>query len=110
GADYLVWVQDAQTATLLHWSGSAWAVVQTLTEPLYRLDFNSAPMRTDIALPFDLLGLTPAASLKVVAVATEENALQLWAAFPDKNPLDSPKITSAAGQGRSFGNFALTQA
>ena len=69
-----------------------------------------APSSTDIALPFSLLGLASASSLKVVAVATEENALQLWAAFPDKNPLNSPRMTSALGQGRAFGNFALTQA
>src|SRR5699024_2594365 len=59
---------------------------------------------------FALLGLTPTSSLKIVALATDEGALRPWAAFPDKNPLTSPLVASASGQGRDYGSFALTQA
>ncbi len=40
-ANYLVWVQDGQTATLLRSTGGAWQIVQALDEPLYLLDVNT---------------------------------------------------------------------
>ena len=85
GATHMVWVRDAGTATLMRWNGNAWVIDQALGEPNFRFTLDSS--RTDIALPFAWLGLTAAASLKVVAVASEEQRLRLWASFPDKNPL-----------------------
>jgi hypothetical protein len=104
GADWLVWVRDTRNATLMRWNGSAWAI-EPSDPALYQFDANAA--RTDLTLPLDLLELGAAASVKVVAVASEEGALQLWAAFPDKNPLNSPRL---AGADRAIGDFALTQA
>ncbi len=85
GATHMVWVRDAGTATLMRWNGNAWVMERTLGEPNFRFTLDSS--RTDIALPFAWLGLTAASSLKVVAVASEEQRLRLWASFPDKNPL-----------------------
>ena len=85
GATHMVWVRDAGTATLMRWNGNAWVIERTLGEPNFRFTLDSS--RTDIALPFAWLGLTAASSLKVVAVASEEQRLRLWASFPDKNPL-----------------------
>ncbi len=38
-----------------------------------------------------------------------ELQLQLWAAFPDKNPLNSPRLAGGPAGGRAIGDFALTQ-
>jgi hypothetical protein len=113
-ADYLVWVEDGDTVTLMHWSGSAW--VDTLTQaisapPYFQLNTGVQPIQTDLALPLSWLGITDGDALQMVTFATEEDALNLWAAMPDKNPLNSPLAINplarvvAAGQ-----SYALTQA
>ncbi len=124
-ADYLVWVQDADNATLLAWDGGAWteAVTDTLSgPPYYQLDTTLHPVHTDLALPFSWLGITETTPIKMVAFATEEDAgagrpLRLWAAMPEKNPLNSEWAVNtlagveqiASGLGQSTLSYALTQ-
>ena len=103
--DWLVWVQDAATAALLQWNGSAWVVDRPLTAPNFQHD---AP-HTDLLLPFGWLGLTPSSSLKLLAAASQDDALNLWAAAPNKNPLNSPRVVSPVAQGRDLRTYRLTQ-
>ncbi len=104
-ADYLVWVEDAPTVTLLSWDGSGWVVEQTITSENVQLNGRTF----DLLLPFSWLNITNASSLKLVALASEEDALQLWATMPDKNPLNSPRVISPLAFGRDLNSFALTQ-
>ncbi|NUM44027.1 MAG: hypothetical protein HUU38_04915, partial [Anaerolineales bacterium] len=100
GADYLLWLEDGTTAQLYQWNGS-WTLTQTLTADHLRADAT----RTDVILPFAWVGLAPGAALNLLAVATDEDALQLWATAPGKNPLNSPRLQPA----QDFGDFQLTQ-
>ena len=50
--DWLVMVEDAAMATLLHWNGSAWVLDRVLIAPNFGHD---AP-HTDLLLPFGWLG------------------------------------------------------
>ncbi len=108
GADYLVWILDDDTASLMRWNGSAWETIQDLDANSFRINTSVAPVRTDVLLPFSALNLTPASSLKILAVATEENTLQLFAVAPDKNPLNSSLVTPIGLQ-RTLGDFQLQQ-
>ncbi|MEJ5309992.1 MAG: LamG-like jellyroll fold domain-containing protein [Anaerolineae bacterium] len=97
-ADYLVWVQDEQTASLLRWDGSNWTFESDLAQnALYQFIAAVNNGQTDLYLPFGLLGIgDPAAtSLDAVALASDEGALSLWAAMPNGNPLNSPRIVDA---------------
>ena len=104
-ADYLLWVEDGQTVTLLSWDGTAWIVDQVV--PAANVQLNGRTL--DLLLPYSWLDITNASSLKLVALASEEEALQLWATMPDKNPLNSPRVISPLAAGRDLSSFALTQ-
>ena len=91
GADYLVWMKDPEIATLMRWNtiSGTW---QTVTETWdYHFEKMGETSYTDLYLPFDALGISnPAqASLSLVAFATEEHALRLWATMPPLNPVNS---------------------
>lgn len=80
-ADYAVWVQDSTHATLLAWNPVAQAWQTVTTDWTFVADTNAALPQTDVYLPFTTLGIgdAPSASLSLVAFASENNALQLWA-------------------------------
>ena len=90
-ADYGVWVEDAQTAWLLTWNGTAWTTSPMLAGTQFRYQPSADGGLTDLYLPFELLGIAdPAqASPKLLAFASEEGALRLWAVLPDANPVTS---------------------
>jgi hypothetical protein len=112
-ADYLVWVQDTDTATLMEWSGSAWTdhVNSPLGQSYYQLDSTLHPIHTDLSLPFSWLGINETTSVRMVALASEEDALRLWAAMPEKNPLNSEWAinTLAEVEQIATSSYALTQ-
>ncbi|HOU14788.1 MAG TPA: PKD domain-containing protein [Anaerolineae bacterium] len=99
-ADYVVWVQDGSTATLLRWNGSQWVSATGLS-------YAFATSVTDLFVPFSALGIAnpDAASLSLVAFAVEEGALKVWAAMPSTNPVNSDLATAA---GWEPGVLALT--
>ncbi|MCB0240061.1 MAG: hypothetical protein KDH08_15760, partial [Anaerolineae bacterium] len=103
--DWLVWVQDDATATLLQWNGTSWVVDRVLASP----NFAFAAPYTDLLLPFGWLGLTPSSSLKLLAVASQDDALNLWAAAPHKNPLNDARVVSPVAVGRDLRSYGLTQ-
>ena len=93
-ADYALWVEDENTARLLTWSGSAW-ISQTIDSAHWALDTSLRPPHTDLLIPRAWLG-SPA-TLKLVALASEDTALRVWATMPDKNPLNSPRVINSIG-------------
>jgi uncharacterized repeat protein (TIGR01451 family) len=105
-ADFVIWVQDGATAKLLQ--GGSWNTVATLDDTQYRLHTDQDPVATELLLPFSLLGISNSSALGVLAVASEENALRLWAAAPDHNPLNSERAINPLAVGRDLSNFALT--
>lgn len=107
-ADTLIWVQSDDTATLLQWDGSAW---QTVADGLsYYFDQNLPTPTTDLYVPFSTLGISEPASttLSLLAVASEEDALRLWATMPPRNNLNSERIVESTGASE-FQQFALTK-
>ncbi len=109
GADALVWVQDAHIASLLRWDGSSWANVAALSGAQYRFAAAQEDGQTDLYLPFDLLGVTPAKPLGLLAFAAEVPitgaGLRLWAALPNVNPVNSAGVNrnaALAGEGVHF--------
>lgn len=126
GADYLIWVQekiepvtrtvqitdtggvvrteivtDTSTngATLLQWDDTN-AIWQPASGT-WSYHFNASQVATpttDIAIPFTTLGITdPAsASLALVAIAVEEEGLDIWATMPSRNGVTSNLVTAQA--------------
>ncbi|MFZ0546708.1 MAG: LamG-like jellyroll fold domain-containing protein [Candidatus Promineifilaceae bacterium] len=96
GADYMVWVEDDSQATLYIWQGFEWAVQQSLGRDFYQLDKGPTTSGTDLWMPFDQIGIADpnTAALGLLAVATEENALQLWSTMPIRNPINSDRVVN----------------
>ncbi|MGD8473793.1 MAG: right-handed parallel beta-helix repeat-containing protein, partial [Anaerolineae bacterium] len=99
-ADYLVRVEDAESAALLSWDGATWITQTLLSDAQYRLSYgqvgDSVLPVTDIYLPFDLLGIVNPlwAEATMLAVASDEEALQLWTVFPELNLVDSARAVN----------------
>ncbi len=109
-ASHLIWVENSTTATLYQANGGGWSVVTALDSSNYRLRTAGDQVATELYLPFALLGYNPNNPLKVVAVASEEDELLLWAAAPDKNPLNSSLAIGSTADERTLDTFALTHA
>ena len=111
-ADYLVWVRDANTALLLQWQGTDWEYVETLSSDqyLYRKDVNDG--QTDLSVPFTSIGITQpdSAALQLVAFATEESTLRLWAVMPNANPVNSDQVVATGVYAGDAQTFALSRA
>jgi hypothetical protein len=105
-ADYVLWVEDESTARLLTWNGSGW-ISQTIDSAHWALDTSLRPPHTDLLIPRTWLG-SPT-SLKLVALASEETALRVWATMPDKNPLNSPRVINPIGLPFAGSSYTLTQ-
>lgn len=115
-ADYLVWVEDSDTATLLSWNGSAWVTDTVLSDGHYRLSYgriDDAPLHiTDLYLPFSLLGIGDPvnATLALLAAASEEDALRLWSVMPERNPVNGAQAVNPLAGVATEHVFALTHA
>jgi subtilisin-like proprotein convertase family protein len=101
-ADTFIWVQDRETALLGTWNGSSWDLT-----PLTGYAFSEGI--TDLYLPFTELDIYKPAerNLQMVAFATEEGGLRLWATAPAYNSLNSRRLVPAA-DGQTAQLFALT--
>ncbi len=108
-ADYIVWVQDDLTAWLYRWDGTAWVADSQLGSDQYRFEPGLDSGMTDLYLPFEQLGIgnPQNTALKVVAFATEEGSLQLWAVLPQSNPVTSPFVTGRPRAEQLFVRLAL---
>jgi hypothetical protein len=60
--------------------------------------FASDAQRTDVVVPFSYLGIDDpsATALKLVALASSDDHLNLWAAIPGPNPLNHPQVLNPA--------------
>jgi len=118
-ADYLVWVEDAETAELWRWDASAWITATVLTTTQYRFDTTLHDGQTDLYLPFSQIGITNpvSATLDLVAFASEEDApsagsgqgLRLWAVMPSANPVNSERVIETAAYAGDEQTFALSR-
>lgn len=95
------------TATLMTWDepSESW---QASASP-WRYAFSKGKESTDIYLPFSAIGIngSPAsASLKMVALASEEEALKLWTTLPNNNIINSEKVFDIESDAQQL--FALT--
>jgi hypothetical protein len=94
-ADYVLEVENIEQVQLHSWNpiSQTWKLDQELPDEYawYEVD----GQRTHLYLPFDALGISDPASqtLDLIALASEEESLQLWATMPDRNPLNSPRVT-----------------
>jgi subtilisin-like proprotein convertase family protein len=114
-ADYLVWVKSGSDARLMHWDGGQdggqWVEQAQLAGQGMRLDTNAQPALTMLYLPFSSLGIAdPAtAALDLLAVATQENALKLWAVMPERNPVNAEEVVNPLSGAVQNQNFALSR-
>ncbi|MGD2146812.1 MAG: proprotein convertase P-domain-containing protein [Anaerolineae bacterium] len=95
GFSYGIWVKDAQTAMFTSWDEDYWEIsVPLLTRENYRFHEGPQGGRTDLYVPFDWIGVKdPILSpLAMVAFATEEDGLRLWATMPPANPVNSDLV------------------
>ena len=96
GADYLVLLQEDSglPAFLLSWDSTTeqWLPAQELT---YAFDPNRAAPLTVIEVPFTALGIVDPATqpLKLIALASAEDALTLWSTMPTANTLNEQEVT-----------------
>ena len=83
---------------LLKWDGDSAQWQEVDGEFGYRLDTQRRSPLTDIYLPFNLLGISDPAnqSLGLVAFASEEEQLKLWASLPAANNLNSETVVNKA--------------
>ena len=80
-ADYAFYVEDESTYGLKHWSGTAW---EDAASPGLEIAFDPTA-GTEVVIPRSVLG-SPS-SLSLLAFAQEEETNQVWAVFPNLNPL-----------------------
>jgi hypothetical protein len=93
-ADFLVWVQQTNSAEIRRWDGSEWIPFVSGSEqmhPYYRFTHQADGDSTDLYLPFSLLDIVDPSTqgLGLAAFATEQDRLRLWTVMPLINPHDS---------------------
>jgi hypothetical protein len=82
-----------------------------LGEDYYRLDINPGSTDTDLRLPFNQISIADpnTAALGLLAVATEEEALQLWSTMPVRNPLNSDRVVNSVAAMTDEHTFPLVR-
>ncbi|MBN1887617.1 MAG: Ig-like domain-containing protein [Thermoflexales bacterium] len=99
-ADYVLWVRDGVSVTLKHYSGTLWSDVSA-PGLSYVFDANLQTPHSDLVVPFSSLGIADPAgtSLSLVAFASDDDALRVWAAQPPDNPVNSARVTGHTPSG-----------
>ncbi|MGB9754378.1 LamG-like jellyroll fold domain-containing protein [Roseiflexus castenholzii] len=107
--DYLLRVDDAQTISLLRWTGAAWVAVSGAWQAWSDA---AQPDLFEAYLPFATLDITSPATTPVslVAYATEEDSLRIWSVMPANNPLTSPRVLNSRSSEAIDNQIALTNA
>ena len=92
-ADHLIWVKSGSTARLLNWRGSWVASAEPFALDSFRWSSAGGTWSglSDLYLDFDQVGLQAGGSLSLLAIATENEAFNLWATLPNANPVNSKK-------------------
>ena len=111
-ADSLVWVRDDEHALLMSWNvvSNTWEFDSVLSPSFYQFEGDVNQGQTDLYLPFDLLGVVNPASnpLDIVAFASEDEALRLWAVLPHANPVSSDRVIETEPAASESRNLTLT--
>ncbi|MCD6284599.1 MAG: proprotein convertase P-domain-containing protein, partial [Anaerolineae bacterium] len=107
-ADLMIQIEDSATAWLWRWSGTAWVTDTQLSAANFRYDPSLYDGLTELALPFSQVGLPAGGALSVVAFATEETSMRLWATMPAENPVSS--VLAGAPAGTDAVAFGLARA
>ena len=96
-ADYLIWVEDANSVMMLAWNGATWQPITAADAYTFGFDADRITPQTDLYIPFDTVGITNPAtqSLAMVALASEEDGLKVWATMPANNNLNSERVIGA---------------
>ncbi|MHB1319832.1 MAG: LamG domain-containing protein, partial [Anaerolineae bacterium] len=118
-ADFALWIRDSTHAVLMVWDGATgtWEEIPAGPEGpasdglVYTFQAAAEGDVTTIVLPFAMLGITdPAgASLRVIALASEDDALRLWSTMPPRNSVNSRHVIESTPPG-DVHQFALSQA
>ncbi len=109
-ADYVLWVQDSTRADLLYWDELAGAWQASAGRVDYVFEARRDGGITDLYVPFAALGIDDpeSSSVSIVAVASEEQALRLWATMPPRSPVNSDSMLEHDVQDETH-LFALQQ-
>jgi hypothetical protein len=105
-ADYVLWVRSQTDVAVLKWNDAAqtWDTVDTSIGYSYSVE--DSTQYIDLQVPFDVIGIDdPAISpLSLLAFASEDNLLRVWATAPRNNPTNSPRLIefTKAQVGRPF--------
>lgn len=113
-ADYMLWLTDTNHLNLMRWNtiSSTWEVAMDYPAAQYAW-FDAERQVTHLAVPFAALGIgNPANSgLQLVALASDEGAMRLWATMPGGNPLNSPRVANPLLAAQAANRpFTLTRA
>ncbi len=111
GADLMVWVEDGGLATLYRWIDAAWQSEGRLDDNNFSFTPGTEMSLSDILLPFSLMNIADpgSAALGLLAVATEEESLQLWATMPVRNPMNSERVVNPIAAQTNEHNFPLVR-
>jgi hypothetical protein len=85
GADYVIYIKNRTTATLLRWNGSDW--IDEGIVPNYRYADELGIKQTDIRALFSQIGYVAGQPLGVIAFATTPDKFLPWSTFPSTNPI-----------------------
>jgi subtilisin-like proprotein convertase family protein len=96
-ADYLVWVRDSADARLMKWNDVDGEWQTSSGDWDYVFGPNLSTPTTDLYIPFSTLSIADpvSTSLSLVAFATEEGRLALWATMPPDNPVNSARAVDS---------------
>lgn len=93
-ADYLLWVRNDTMIELYQWDASSSGWVQAMFDGDYNLDGNQRIPLSQIQLPLANIGLTDPGNqhLGLLALATANDALDIWSTMPIYNSLNSARV------------------
>jgi len=99
-ADYAVWVKDSQEATWLEWSNvtGTWSAITGTLDFDFNVTYNDTLVTIDLLIPFNSLAISypQTTTIGLVAFATDQDALRLWAVMPPPNPANSKRVVNGA--------------
>lgn len=97
-ADYALRITDNQSVEPLHWDDSTQSWVQDAANPNIQMRWQDVDgvEYTDLAMPFDVIGLgNPTnTTMSMIAFASEKDALRIWSVVPSANPADSARVVN----------------
>ncbi len=93
-ADAMLWMSDTTHSALMLWDATNEEWVADTTFADENTWYEVAGRRTNFYIPFDVLAMDDPANttLQMIALASEKDALRLWATMPQGNALNSHRV------------------